>query len=213
MGTFCYLAMGAPGPILFVVLDIVAHEMAHGFTEQNSDVIYKGQSGSMNEAFSDIAGEAAEAYMKGLDWTNGYGVEKAEGESSRYFIDPTLEGHSLGHTDDYCYPIDVHCSSGLYNRLYYLLTTTPGWNARMSFMVFATANQLYWTPDSSFNDGACGTMQVARDLGFSDQDVLAAFNTVGINQCGPRFEGFHITNDIDEWGSQWDTVFLITVTS
>ena len=189
-----------------VVLDIVAHEMAHGFTEQNSNLIYNGQSGGMNEAFSDIAGAAAEAYMKESDWLNGYDAFKAEGEALRYFIDPTLDGSSLGHMDEYCQPVDVHYNSGLYNRVYYLLTTTPGWNARMSFMVFATANQLYWTPDSSFNDGACGTMQAARDLGFNDQDVLAAFNTVGINPCGPRFEGMHSTNAIS--GVQNETLFF-----
>ena len=153
-----------------------------------------------------IAGAAAEAYMKESDWLEGYEAFNAEGEALRYFIDPTLDGRSLGHMDEYCQSVDVHYNSGLYNRVYYLLTTTPGWNARMSFMVFATANQLYWTPDSSFNDGACGTMQAARDLGFNDQDVLAAFNTVGINPCGPRFEGMHSTTAIS--GVHNETLFF-----
>ena len=179
----------------FVVLDVVAHEIGHGFTQQNSGLIYDGQSGGMNEAFSDIAGEAADAYMKETDWLHNLAF-KAENQAGRYFIDPTLNHRSLGHMDDYCQPVNVHYNSGLYNRVYYLLTTTPGWNARMSFQVFATANQLYWTPDSSFNEGACGTMQAARDLGFNDQDVLAAFNAVGINPCGPRFEGLHATDTI-----------------
>ena len=179
----------------FVVLDVVAHEIAHGFTEQNSGLINDGQSGGMNEAFSDIAGEAADAYMKEIDWLHNLAF-KAEKQAGRYLNDPTLDGYSLGHMDDYCQPVNVHYNSGLYNRVYYLLTTTPGWNSRMSFQVFATANQLYWTSDSSFNEGACGTIQAARDLGFNDEDVLAAFNTVGIHPCGPRFEGMHIINEI-----------------
>ena len=179
-----------------VVLDVVAHEMAHGFTEQNSGLIYSGQSGGMNEAFSDIAGGAAEAYMKESDWMIGDDAFKAENGSLRYFIDPSLDGKSIGHMDNYCQPVNVHFNSGLYNRAFYLLTTTPGWNVRMSFMVFGTANQLYWTPDSSFNDGACGVMQAARDLGFNDLDVLAAFDGVGIHPCGPRFEGMHAINYI-----------------
>ena len=181
----------------------------------------------MNQAFSDIAGEAAEAYMKELDWFQNLAF-KAENEALRYFIDPTLDGSSLGHMDEYCQPVDVHHSSGIYNRVFYLLTTTPGWKARMSFQEFATANQLYWTPDSSFIEGACGTLQAVRDLGFNEQDgtwrnnnviitskrrrfdvimtlllrhvpagVLAAFHVVGINPCGPRFEGAYAINDIN----------------
>ena len=35
-----------------VSLDVTAHEVSHGFTEQNSGLIYRRQSGGMNEAFS-----------------------------------------------------------------------------------------------------------------------------------------------------------------
>ncbi|MEZ9417725.1 M4 family metallopeptidase, partial [Vibrio sp. 10N.286.49.E1] len=45
-----------------VSLDVSAHEVSHGFTEQNSGLVYANQSGGMNEAFSDMAGEAAEYY-------------------------------------------------------------------------------------------------------------------------------------------------------
>lgn len=55
-----------------VSLDVAAHEVSHGFTEQNSGLVYSGQSGGINEAFSDMAGEAAENYMKGSnDWLVG----------------------------------------------------------------------------------------------------------------------------------------------
>ena len=37
-------------------VDVVAHEIAHGFTEHTSGLIYRGQSGGLNEAFSDMAG-------------------------------------------------------------------------------------------------------------------------------------------------------------
>ena len=47
-----------------VSLDVSSHEIAHGFTEFNSNLAYYGQSGGMNEAFSDMAGEAAEFYAK-----------------------------------------------------------------------------------------------------------------------------------------------------
>ncbi len=48
-----------------VSLDVSAHEVSHGYTEQNSNLTYSGQSGGINEAYSDMAGEAAEFYMRG----------------------------------------------------------------------------------------------------------------------------------------------------
>ena len=41
-----------------VCLDVTAHEVSHGFTQQNSNLRYKYQSGGMNEAFSDMSGES-----------------------------------------------------------------------------------------------------------------------------------------------------------
>src|SRR5690606_12010404 len=48
-----------------VSLDVSAHEVSHGYTEQNSGLNYSGQSGGINEAFSDMAGEAAEYFFNG----------------------------------------------------------------------------------------------------------------------------------------------------
>jgi len=53
-------------------LDFVGHEMAHGVTERSAGLIYRDQSGALNEAFSDLLGEAAEAYHRGqTDWRLG----------------------------------------------------------------------------------------------------------------------------------------------
>src|SRR5690606_18840825 len=60
-----------------VSLDVSSHEVSHGFTEQNSNLVYSGQSGGMNEAFSDMAGEAADFYMHGSnDWAVGADIFK-----------------------------------------------------------------------------------------------------------------------------------------
>ena len=37
-------------------LDVIAHELTHGVTEHTSNLIYKDQSGALNESFSDIFG-------------------------------------------------------------------------------------------------------------------------------------------------------------
>ena len=45
--------------------DITAHEIAHGFTDKGSDLIYSEESGGMNEAYSDIAGECFKFWLRG----------------------------------------------------------------------------------------------------------------------------------------------------
>ncbi len=168
-----------------VSLDVAAHEVSHGFTEQNSGLVYSGQSGGINEAFSDMAGEAAENYMKGSnDWLVGAQIFKGNG-SLRYFEDPTRDGSSIGHASDYYDGIDVHHSSGVYNRAFYLLANTNGWNTRKAFEVFVLANRLYWGANTTFDQGACGVTRAATDLGYSLNDVAAAFTAVGVNaSCG-----------------------------
>jgi len=50
-------------------LDIVAHELTHGVTSHTADLVYKDQSGALNESFSDIFGEMVDARTRGsADW-------------------------------------------------------------------------------------------------------------------------------------------------
>ena len=45
-------------------LDIVAHELTHGVTEYTSDLIYRNESGALNEAFSDMMGTSVEFFFQ-----------------------------------------------------------------------------------------------------------------------------------------------------
>ncbi len=164
-------------------VNIVAHEISHGFTEQNSNLIYVSQSGGINESFSDMAGEALEYHWKGeVDWFQGGAILK-QGDGLRYFEDPTRDGRSIGHADDFHYFLDVHYSSGVFNRAYFLLSNTPGWDPKKAFEVFGHANQFYWEPNATFVTGACGALEAAADLFYSVADVNAAFQAVGVD-CG-----------------------------
>jgi hypothetical protein len=50
-------------------LDIVAHELTHGVTSHTANLVYKNQSGALNESFSDIFGEMVDARTRGsADW-------------------------------------------------------------------------------------------------------------------------------------------------
>jgi hypothetical protein len=80
--------------------------------------------------------------------------------------------------------MDVHYSSGVYNKAFYLLATKTGWTTKKAFQVFARANDLYWTASSTFNQGACGVETAATDLGFVKADVTAAFTSVGVSCSG-----------------------------
>ncbi|TXH77291.1 MAG: peptidase M4 family protein [Lysobacteraceae bacterium] len=162
-----------------VSLDVSSHEVSHGFTSQNSNLTYSGQSGGINEAYSDIAGEAAEYYMRGTnDFLVGAQIFKASG-ALRYMANPPLDGKSIGHTSQYVTGMNVHYSSGVYNKAFYTLATKPGWNTQRAFQVFARANDLYWTASTNFNQGVCGVRTAATNLGYSATDVVSAFSVVG----------------------------------
>ena len=163
-----------------VSLDVSSHEVSHGFTEQNSNLTYSGQSGGINEAYSDMAGEAAEYYMKGTnDWLVGKDIFKGSG-ALRYMNNPPQDGKSIDNAANFTSTMDVHYSSGVYNKAFYLLATKANWNTQKAFKVFARANDLYWTASTTFNQGACGAETAATDLGYTKADVTAAFTSVGV---------------------------------
>ena len=164
-----------------VSLDVSAHEVSHGFTEQNSGLIYNGKPGGLNEAFSDMAGEAAEFYMKGSnDWLVAKDIFKGNG-ALRYMNNPTQGGHSIDNQSNYYSGMDVHYSSGVYNKAFYNLATTPGWDTQKAFIVMARANQLYWSAGVGWDLAGNGVMDAACDLNYDPNDVKAALAAVGVN--------------------------------
>lgn len=165
-----------------VSLDVSAHEVSHGFTEQNSNLIYSGQSGGINEAYSDISGEAAENYMRGTnDWLVGADIFKSSGGALRYMCDPPLDGRSIGSANHYLNGMDVHYSSGVFNKAFCLLANSGGWSVQEAFQVFAKANQDYWTSGATFRSAAIGVVDAAADLNLDTTDVESAFAAVDVN--------------------------------
>jgi len=163
-----------------VSLDVSAHEVSHGFTEQNSGLVYSGKSGGLNESFSDMAGEAAEFYMHGSnDWLVGGQILKGNG-ALRSMSNPTMDGSSIDNQADYRFNMDVHHSSGVYNKAFYNLAITPGWDTQKAFILYAAANQYYWTSNSNWNDAGNGVMDAACDLDYNVDDVHASLTAVGV---------------------------------
>ena len=163
-----------------VSLDVAAHEVSHGFTEHNSNLEYVGQSGGMNESFSDMAGKAAEYYARGKNtWGIGEDITKFS-MPLRYMDSPELDGNSIGDARDYVDGLDVHYSSGVYNKVFAMLSMTKGWDTKMAFDVFVHANRYYWHPTTDYISGAIDTINSSEDLDYDVQDVVDVFAKVGI---------------------------------
>ena len=134
-----------------VSADVAGHEVSHGFTEQHSNLTYSGQSGGMNEAFSDMGGEATEYYWKGTQrLPRRRGNLQGRAGALRYMCNPTQDGGSIDNAANYTSGMDVHYSSGVYNKAFCNLAKTAGWGTPTAFKVFARANALYWTASSTY---------------------------------------------------------------
>ncbi len=124
-GTYMQFGDGASTFYPLVALDVTSHEISHGYTEQHSNLAYTGQSGGMNEAYSDIAGEAAEYFDRGTnDFLVGSDIVKNSagiGGALRFMCNPTQDGASIDNASDYYSGLDVHYSSGVYNKAFCLL--------------------------------------------------------------------------------------------
>jgi pseudolysin len=165
-----------------VSLGVGAHEVSHGFTQQHSNLAYYGRSGGLNESFSDMAAQAAEFYSVGHNsWQIGPEIFKAPDKALRYMDDPRKDGRSIDNANDYHDGIDVHYSSGVFNKFFYLLGTSKGWNTKKAFAVMVQANTHYWTSNTNFDMAACGVLKGATDYKYDVASVSAAATKVGID--------------------------------
>lgn len=123
----------------FVALDVTAHEFSHLITFHNANLEYTGESGALNEAFSDIMGAAIEFFAKPeeANWLMGEEMGIAT-PFLRSLSDPNApeefsSAYALPQPDtyngDYWAPTDagdpdnggVHINSGVANFWFYLL--------------------------------------------------------------------------------------------
>jgi Zn-dependent metalloprotease len=111
-------------------LDVVAHELTHAVTEAESGLEYVGQSGALNESYSDvfaamIDNDGGEWLIGEKSWTPG-----TPGDALRNMADPAAEGQPADMTDYVNTWYDnagVHTNSGIPNHAAYLAATDPGY--------------------------------------------------------------------------------------
>lgn len=194
----------------FTALDNAAHEISHGFTQQQSGLeTDSGEGGGINESFSDMAGEAAKYYLSGgNNFLHGEDIIKPGAVQNdgrlmlalRYMCNPSRDGYSIDNLSDY-HDQDVHYAAGIYNKAFCLLSKSRNWNTKSAFQVFSRANTLYWGQDTGFIEGACGVIHAASDEGYSAAPVISAFEQVGIT-C-PTELPKEFTTVITKYGVQW----------
>jgi hypothetical protein len=119
--------------------DVVAHELTHGVTESESNLIYWNEAGAINESLSDIFGEFVDQTNSGgtdtpaVRWKLGEDVPGVG--AIRDMADPTVFLDPDRRTSDYWYPLGgdnrgVHTNSGVANKLAFLLTDGGTFNGQ-----------------------------------------------------------------------------------
>lgn len=172
-------------------LDVAAHELTHAVTEATSNLIYRGESGALNEAFSDMMGKSVEFFYHPpgsepghADYVLGKDVIRAAAPGGlnglRSMADPTLYGDPDHYSRRYTGDEDeggVHTNSGIANHAFYLAieggtNRTSGLrvdgvgaaNRERIEKVFYRAFTLLMPANATFLTARAATIQSARDL-------------------------------------------------
>ncbi|AFE09632.1 bacillolysin [Corallococcus coralloides DSM 2259] len=193
------------GPL--TTLDIAGHEISHGLTERTAGLEYEGESGGLNESFSDIMGTGVEWYVSQrnegvkFDWAVGEDAWTPNNgdntDALRYMNDPTSDGYSIDNYKNYPKMTEVHGSSGIANNAFFLLTeggknktsgieVKDGIGMEKSLKVFGRALTTYMTPQTNFSEARAATIKAATDLYGKDsteaKKVAEAWTAVGVTK-------------------------------
>ena len=199
-----------PGPqswnFLAGALDVLGHELTHGVTEFTSNLIERGESGALNEAFSDMMGTAAEFFYQPI----GDGLLKADyliGEDVvtpggiRSLANPGMFGDPDHYSKRFIGAADnggVHTNSTIASHAYYLAieggtNRTSGLsvqgvgvaNREQIEKTFYRAFTQLMPSNATFSVGRTVTIQAARDLygagSAVERAVTQAWTAVGVN--------------------------------
>jgi len=167
-----------------IALDVIGHELTHGVTQYEANLIYSNQPGALNEAVSDIFGSLVKQYQRSqtadqADWiigeglftsnVNGVGIRSMKSPGTAY-NDPVLgKDPQPAHMKDYVNISQdnggVHINSGIVNRAFYLTAVEIGgyaWEKAGQIWYKALTEKM--KSDSNFQDAADLTFQAAGEL-------------------------------------------------
>ncbi|MGI8425837.1 MAG: M4 family metallopeptidase [Actinomycetota bacterium] len=186
-------------------LDVIAHELAHGVTEDEAALVYLGQAGALNESMSDVFGSMVKQHMNrqkaaDADWligaelltgkVNGAALRSMKEPGSAYDDDLLGKDPQPGHMDDYVETMadngGVHINSGIPNRAFYTVATALGGFAweRAGRIWYDSLRFEGLRPNARFSELAKVTEKTAKRLYGAGSDeakaVKAGWDTVGV---------------------------------
>jgi bacillolysin/neutral peptidase B len=185
-------------------LDVIAHELTHGVTEYTAGLIYKDQSGALNESFSDIFGIMVKNWdvthpdggdVATWDWELGSGLGQG-GLPLRDLSDPSRTGDPA-HMDDFVHTAldsgGVHTNSNIHNKAAYnvLIATDAQGNRvftarQVAYLYYLCLTRL--SPLATFDETLATLVSVAETYFGGDPPAMArkvatireAYQDVGI---------------------------------
>ena len=187
-------------------IDIVAHELTHGVTDYSSGLIYRNESGALNESFSDVMATGVEFFFQpagnGLmraDYLCGEDIARPGG--IRSLADPLAYNHPDHYSRRFLGSADnggVHINSSISNHAFYLaieggtnrtsglgVQGVGGANREQIERVFYRAFAQLLPADATFSVARAATIQAARDLyagnGAVERAMTDAWTAVGVN--------------------------------
>lgn len=176
-------------------ITVIAHELAHGVIEDEGGLVYRGQSGALNESIADVFGALTEQHALGqtvdeASWLIGEGIftDAVQGRALRSLEAPgtAYDDDVLGrdpqpaHMRDYVETQDdnggVHINSGIPNHAFYLVATALGGRAweRAGLIWYRTITAGTLSSSADFTAFAQATLSAAAaEYGEESEEVAA----------------------------------------
>jgi len=186
-------------------LSVIGHELVHGVTQYTANLIYRGQSGALNESISDVFGALVEQRVLGhtaadaswiigaglfTDRVEGLGLRSMKAPGTAYDDDVLGKDPQPASMEDYIDTVGdnggVHLNSGIPNRAFYLAATAIGGEAWSSTgqIWYDTVSRGTLPASCDFPAFARATEAAAADRFGSDSiehvAVTEAWATVGL---------------------------------
>ncbi|MBP1638937.1 MAG: hypothetical protein H6Q17_520 [Bacteroidetes bacterium] len=201
------------GSILFkplTALDVCAHEFGHGICQYTANLAYQGESGALNEGFSDIWGACVEywAAPNKQTWLIGEDITLNQTalrslSNPKQFAQPDTYGGTYWYSQNGCSPsldndyCGVHANSGVLNKWFYLLSqggsgtndkgnsySVTGIGINDAQIIAYRAERDYLFSSATYQDAYNATIQAAADAFGSNStqlsSVISAWYAVGV---------------------------------
>lgn len=185
-------------------IDIIAHELTHGVMQYEANLVYFGQSGALNESFSDIFGIMVKQRVNNQtaedsNWligeeiftpnVSGVAIRSMKDPGTAY-ADPLLgtdpqPAHMENYVNTFKDNGGVHINSGIPNKAFYATAVEIGgyaWEKTGKIWYAAMCDKL--SSDADFQEAANATYAIAKKLYGKNSNehraVAKGWETVGI---------------------------------